>query len=177
VRGQVFTYDDLTQMAKSAAPFQSFINPVDPVFINPGDMIGRIQEFCWKSKQPVPQNEADIARCIFESLALEYRQVVEQISSMTGRSLDVIHIIGGGARNSLLNQFTANATSRKVITGPIEATAMGNILVQAISSGQIASLEEGRDVIRRSVETHEYNPINTAFWENANTKYLKIRYG
>jgi rhamnulokinase len=177
MQGQVYTYDDLTEMAKPAAPFQSFINPVDPRFINTGDMIGRIQEFCRKSKQPVPQNEADIVRCIFESLALEYRQVVEQISSMTGRSLDVIHIIGGGARNSLLNQFTANATGRKVIAGPIEATAMGNILVQAISTGHIDSLEEGRDVIRRSVETHEYSPIDTASWENASIKYLKIRYG
>jgi sugar (pentulose or hexulose) kinase len=162
-------------MAKSAAPFQSFINPVDPRFINPGDMIGRIQEFCQKSKQPVPQTEADIARCIFESLALEYRQVVEQISSMTGRSLNVIHIIGGGARNSLLNQFTANATGRKVIAGPIEATAMGNILVQAISSGHIATLEEGRDILRRSVETHAYNPVDTVYWDIANNKYLKIR--
>ena len=151
----------LAWMAKTAAPFQSFINPVDPDFINSGDMTRRIQEYCQKTKQPVPQNQADIARCIFESLALEYRQVVEQISSMTGRSLDVIHIIGGGARNSLLNQFTANATGRKVIAGPIEATAMGNILVQAISSGHIATLEEGRDILRRSVETHEYNPIDT----------------
>jgi len=177
VRGQVYSYDDLTEMAKSAAPFQSFINPVDPGFINPGDMIRRIQEFCQKTKQSVPQTQADIVRCIFESLALEYRQVVEQISSMTGRSLDVIHIIGGGARNSLLNQFTANATGREVIAGPIEATAMGNILVQAISSGQIATLDEGRDIIRRSVETHEYHPIDTAFWDNANIKYLKMRNG
>jgi sugar (pentulose or hexulose) kinase len=173
--GQEYSYDDLTRMAVVAAPLRSFINPTDPAFLVPGDMVSRIQFACRTAGQPVPETHAEIVRCILESLALEYQRVAEQIARLTDRSLPVIHITGGGSRNELLNQFTSNATGRKVIAGPVEATAVGNILVQAITAGQVASLAEGRALLRRSVETREFEPVDHAAWQAACERYEKVR--
>ncbi len=173
--GLNFSYDDLAQMAAVAKPLVSFINPGDPSFVYPGEMTTRIKAFCKKTKQTIPETKAELVRCIFESLALEYRFVIEKIARISGRGLSVIHITGGGARNVLLNQFTANATGRTVIAGPIEATSLGNILVQAISTGHIASLDEGRVLIQRSFDTHEFEPEDTGLWNEAYTRYLELR--
>jgi sugar (pentulose or hexulose) kinase len=173
--GREYSYDELTNLAASAAPFKFFIDPTDPVFLTSGDMTVRVQEYCRKTGQPIPEEHAEIVRCILESLTLEYRHVIEQISNLSGFSLPVIHIIGGGARNELLNQFTANATCRKVIAGPVEATALGNILVQSIAAGQVASLAEGRSLVRRSVETREFEPADPGSWDQAYERYMKLR--
>ena len=173
--GQAYSYDDLTRLAAKAQPFSAFINPTDPGFLMPGDMTTRIQAFCGATNQPVPRTQAGVVRCILESLALEYRRVVEQISRLSGRSLPVIHITGGGARNDLLNQFTANSTGRKVIAGPVEATALGNILVQSIAARQVASLAQGRSLVHRSVETREFDPVDVALWDQAYERYAILR--
>lgn len=173
--GQQYTYDDLTQLAESAPSLCSFIDPADHRFLPPGDMVARIQSFCRSTGQAVPETPAKIVRCILESLALEYRQVADQISNLLGRSLPVIHIIGGGSRNALLNQATANATGRLVVAGPAEATATGNILVQAIAAGQISSLAEGRHLLRRSFNGSEFEPNSVARWDEAYHRYLKLK--
>ena len=170
-----YSYDELTGLAASAAPLKSFVDPTDPVFLASGDMAVRVQAYCRATGQPVPEGYAEIVRCILESLTLEYCHVVEQISNLSGLSLPVIHITGGGARNELLNQFTANATGRKVIAGPVEATALGNILVQAIAAGQVASLAEGRSLIRRTVETRVFEPKDPDPWNQAYKRYMKLR--
>ncbi len=175
-KGAEYTYNDLTKMAATATPFRSFIDPADPVFLAPGDMVVRIQSFCRRTGQPVPETSAEVVRCILESLALEYRHVLQQISELTEYSLPVIHITGGGCRNDLLNQFTANASGRRVIAGPVEATAMGNILVQAMAAGYLASLAEARALVRRSVETREFNPEDSVPWEQAYENFSRLRH-
>ena len=173
--GQQFTYDDLTRLAESAPSHRSFIDPADPRFLPPGDMVARIQAFSRSTGQAVPETPAEIIRCILESLALEYRQVADQISNLLGRSLPVIHIIGGGSRNAFLNQAAANATGRMVVAGPAEATATGNILVQAIAAGQIFSLAEGRLLLRRSFNGSEFEPREVDRWDDAYQRYLQIK--
>ncbi|HEY5158383.1 MAG TPA: FGGY-family carbohydrate kinase, partial [Anaerolineales bacterium] len=173
--GQEYSYDDLTKLAAMAPSLSTFINPSDASFLPPGDMTVRIQAFCRATKQPIPQAPGEVIRCILESLALEYHSVVEQLSSLSGSPLPVIHIIGGGAQNTLLNQFTANATGRRVIAGPSEATALGNILVQSITAGHVASLAEGRSLVRRSITTHQFDPVDTTRWDEAYRAYIAIR--
>lgn len=172
---QRYSYDDLTRLACSASPLITFINPTDPSFLRPENMITRIQAFCSATKQPVPYAQAEVVRCILESLALEYRYVVEQVSSLSSCSFPVIHIVGGGSRNELLNQFTANATGREVIAGPVEATALGNILVQSIAAGKVASLAEGRSLVKRSVETQTFEPADPDQWNQAYERYNKLK--
>jgi rhamnulokinase len=138
-------------------------------------MPARIQVYCQEHRQPVPQTHAAIARCILESLALEYRWVANVLQEASGKALPVIHIIGGGSRNRLLNQLTADATGRGVIAGPAEATAAGNILAQAISQGDLSSIAEGRQLIRRSFEVSLYEPCPAAAWEAAYQRYVALR--
>jgi rhamnulokinase len=174
-RGQQYSYDDLTKMATKAKSLVSFINLGDPSFVYPGEMTSRIKAFCRMTKQTIPETKAELVRCIFESLAFEYRFVLDKIASVSGQTLEVIHITGGGAQNALLNQFTANATGRTVVAGPIEATSLGNILVQAISAGYIASLEEGRQLIQRSFDTNQFEPEDSVPWNEAYLRYLEMR--
>jgi sugar (pentulose or hexulose) kinase len=173
--GQYYTYDDLTRLAESATAFKAFVNPADPLFLHPGKMAERIQNFCKVTHQPVPEKHREIVRCILESLALEYRHSSDQISKLIKRDLPAIHIIGGGSRNILLNQFTANATGRTVIAGPVEATAIGNILVQAITAGEISNLGEGREIVSRSFENSIYEPNSISLWNEAYQKYLSLK--
>jgi rhamnulokinase len=173
--GRSYSYDELTGLAAAAPALRSFIAPSDPRFLPPGDMDGRIQAFCRSTGQPVPGTPAEITRCILESLALEYCCVADQISALTGRTLPVIHIIGGGSRNYLLNQFTANATGRKVVAGPVEATAAGNILVQAMAAGQIGSLAEARMLVHRSFGVAEFEPRDGQEWGAACRRYQKLK--
>lgn len=173
--GRQYSYDDLTRLAEFAPSHRSFINPADPRFLSPGDMVARIQAFCRATGQLIPETQPEIVRCILESLALEYHQVADQISNLLGRALPVIHIIGGGSRNALLNQFTANATGRTVIAGPVEATATGNILVQAIAAGEIHSLPEGRLMVSHSFNGSEFEPCSVSLWDEAYQRYIKIK--
>ncbi len=172
--GRNYSYDDLTNLATEAPAFKSLIFVGDNRFLAPGNMIARTQEFCSETNQPVPQTDAEIARCILESLALEYRWATEKLHELSGKALPEIHIIGGGSRNRLLNQFTADATGCQVIAGPMEATAIGNILVQAIALGQLASLQEGRTLVRRSFDVTYYEPRTSAAWDDAYNRYLTL---
>jgi rhamnulokinase len=146
-RGEQLSYDDLTQMAEQAAPLRSIVEPDYGEFLKPGDMPGRLRAFCRETDQPVPESKGAVVRCALESLALKYRWTLERIEEILGRRLEPIHIVGGGSQNRLLNQFTADAIGRQVIAGPIEATAAGNVITQAMVLGHIESLKEGRRIV------------------------------
>ena len=150
----------LAQLAAKAPALRSIVNPDDPRFLNPPDMPKAIQDFCRETGQPVPKTEGELVRCAYESLALKYRQVLGWLEELTGNPIEVIHIVGGGSQSAILNQFTADACQRPVIAGPVEATAMGNLLVQVRASGELASLAEMREVIRKSSEVATFRPGN-----------------
>ncbi|MBN1993134.1 MAG: rhamnulokinase [Anaerolineae bacterium] len=173
-QGEEFSYDELTRLAGEAAPFTAFVDPDDGSFLAPGDMPARIQEFCRRTGQTPPTTKGALVRCALESLALKYRWVAEKVAEMTGRDLSVIHIVGGGSQNKLLNQFTANATGRRVVTGPVEATAIGNILLQMLALGQISSLSEGREVVRRSFPVETYEPQHGEAWAEAYRRFMML---
>ena len=165
--GKSLEYGQLAGMASKAAPLRSIVNLDDPRFLNPPDMPKAIQNFCRETKQPVPRTEGELVRCAYESLALKYREVVGWLEELTGHSIEVIHIVGGGSKSELLNQFCADACQRPVITGPVEATAMGNLLVQVRASGELSSLAEMREVVRKSSSVKTYNPGKTLGWAEA----------
>ena len=172
--GKTYTYDALTALAEAAPAFGPLINPSDARYLAPGEMPARIQAACRESDQSVPDTPGALVRCVLESLALEYRRVIDLIETIVSRPMTAVHIVGGGSRNRLLNQLTANATGRPVIAGPVEATATGNILVQAIATGRLASLREGRDLLRRIVETTTYEPRDGAAWDAVYERYLGL---
>ncbi len=174
-QGQDYSYAQLTQLAEQAPAFKSLVVASDNRFLPPGDMPSRIQVFCRETSQPVPETAGAIVRCALESLALEYRWVAERLEELIGQRLTVIHIIGGGAQNALLNQFTADATGRAVLAGPVEATALGNVLMQALAGGHLASLEEGRALIRNSFPVQTFEPRITQDWEAAYQRYLRLK--
>ncbi len=169
--GQDLSYGELAQMATKAKPFFGYINCDNSDFLAPGDMPARINKCLSNSGQPTTQDKGQMVRLVLESLALKYRRVLNAIEDVTGSTVDVLHIVGGGIQNDLLCQFTADATGKKVITGPIEATASGNILMQAKATGQVQSSAEARAVIRNSFEMKEHRPQNTAQWEEQYSKF------
>jgi rhamnulokinase len=156
--GQEYSYEELARLAEEAPAFGPLLDPDHPSFLTPGDMPSRIRRFCKATDQRPPEELGQVARCIFESLALKYRWVVEQAREIAGQNVDVIHIVGGGSQNSLLCQLTADATRLPVLAGPVEATALGNVMVQAYSGGHVESLEEIRAVVCRSTEIDRYAP-------------------
>jgi rhamnulokinase len=166
-RGKVYDYSELARLASQAPALRSIINPDDPRFLNPPDMPKAIQEFCLESSQPVPSSPGEFVRCAYESLALKYQQVLTWLEELTGNRIDVIHIVGGGSQSKILNQFTADACQRVVMAGPVEATALGNLLVQARSSGELSSLSEMRQVVRRSSKVQTYEPGLATRWREA----------
>jgi rhamnulokinase len=168
------TFAEMDAESEKAAPFRSLIDPDDPLFFQPGDMIGKIQRKCKEWKQPIPETPADLNRCIKESLALAYRRTLEQIESIVGFTIPNIHILGGGAQSTLLNQFTASATGRLVLAGPIEAAAAGNLCAQYISGGEISGLGEARRIVRDSFEIKEYLPERNSGWDGAYGRFLEI---
>jgi rhamnulokinase len=173
--GKNYSYADLTELATQAPALKSFVFVGNDRFLAPGDMVGRIQAFCRETNQPVPQSHAEVVRCILESLALEYRWGTEKLRELSGKALPVIHIIGGGSRNLLLNQFTADATGCQVIAGPVEATAIGNILLQAIALRHLSSLPEGRALVLRSFDVTSYKPQTSSGWDEAYNRYVSLR--
>jgi len=156
--GREYSYAELTDLAAAAEPFRSLVDPDDQSFLAPGDMPSRIREFCKRTNQPVPDDVGSVVRTALDSLALKYRWVLERLEMLTGNRLDRIHMVGGGTQNKLLCQLAADATSRPVIAGPIEATAIGNIIVQALGLGHVGSLEEGRAIVHNSFELVTYEP-------------------
>jgi rhamnulokinase len=173
--GEAYSYDELTQMAAQAPAFGPLVSLSDSRFLARGDMPNRIQAFCRETSQAVPETKGEIIRCALESLALEYRWVAERLDEMVGRRLPTVHIFGGGSQNKLLNQFAADATNRTVVTGPVEATAIGNILVQALALGHIATLAQGRALVRRSFKVETYEPAGTTAWDEAYERYLRFK--
>jgi rhamnulokinase len=138
-------------------------------------MPARLRSFCRETGQRVPESTGAVVRCALESLALEFRWTAERLEELTGLHLPLIHVVGGGSRNSLLNQWTADATGRTVLAGPVEATALGNVLVQAIAGGHLPSLSEGRALIRSSFPAQVYEPRETGPWDAAFQRYLGLR--
>jgi rhamnulokinase len=161
--------------AREAAPFRSIINPDDPLFFQPGDMVGKIQSKCRDWHQPVPETVGEVTRCIQESLALTYRWTLEKLEEMTGFHIPSVHIIGGGARSDLLNQFAASAMRRPVFAGPYEAAALGNLCAQMIAAGEMTGLDDARRVLVSSVSICEYLPEKGPRWDDAYEIFLKIR--
>jgi len=145
-------------LAAKARPLRSIVNLNDPRFLNPPDMPQAIQGFCRETRQPVPKAEGELVRCAYESLALKYREVLASLEELTAEPIEVIHIVGGGSQSRLLNQIAADACQRPVIAGPVEATAMGNLLTQVRADGELGSLAEMRQVVRASSSVQHYEP-------------------
>ena len=173
--GKEYSYPEIVAMTNEAEPFICFINPDDASFANPPSMLKAIEEFCVRTGQTVPQNDAHIIRTIFESLALRYREVLDILEGISPFAIDVLHIIGGGSKNRLLNQFTANAIGKRVVAGPSEATAIGNVMMQAIGAGAVGSLAEARQIIRASIETEEFLPQDRELWESAYKRFQTLK--
>lgn len=169
--GRAVSWDQVTDWSNRAAPLVSLVDPDHPDFQAPGDMPTLIQKFCERTNQPVPWDEGAIARCAVESIAMKCRAILDMLGELTSGRIDTVHMIGGGIQNSLLCQSVANACGRRVLAGPIEATALGNIVVQAISSGEIASVSQGRSLIRASFPLRQYDPEETARWQDAYQRF------
>lgn len=172
--GYVYDYSELAAMGEQAPAFSAILDPDDTAFLNPADMPAAITEYCRRTGQKAPGDVATMVRCIIESLALKYRWVIEMLEKVTGEPINTIHIIGGGSRNQSLCQYAANATGRRVLAGPVEATAAGNILVQAMACGVFSSLEEGRRVIRKSFPLVEYLPRDSEEWKEPYRKMTSL---
>jgi len=172
--GHDHTYAELTQMASRAKAFGPVIDPNHRPFLSPGDMPDKIDAFCKKTKQHVPGTRGETIRCCLESLALTYRRTVDGLEQILGRPIEVIHIVGGGMQNELLNQMTADACKRPVVAGPIEATGIGNILVQAMAVGAVKSLADARQIVRDSFPVKRYEPQDAKKWDEAYVRYTAI---
>ncbi len=172
--GAEMNWSEIYRLAEAAPAFTSLINPDDPGFYNPPDMEKAIRDFCGRSGQSVPANRGMILRMVYESLALQYRRINEDISRVCGRTSSVVHIVGGGSRNEMLNQFTAAATGIPVVAGPVEATAAGNIMVQAVGLGVLRSMADAMPIIKRSFPIKTYKPRNTAAWDKAFARFKKL---
>ena len=168
------SYAELTRMAEASSPFTAMINPDSPTFTPAGDMPARIAGFCARTGEKPPSTPGEFVRTVLESLALRYRMALEAIEGIVDSRMDTLHIVGGGGQNLLLNQFTANAVGRPVVVGPVEATAAGNILMQMVASGEIASLAEGREIIRRSFELTMYVPEDSDEWDEAFDRFKGV---
>ena len=167
-------WSEIVNLSNRAKPFACFINPDDSMFLNPGNMPQAVQEFCKNTNQPVPETKGEIARCIYDSLVLKYKYTIGQIEQVTGKTIDKLHIIGGGANNKIMNQLTADATGIPVLAGPTEATATGNIMIQAKALGAVHSLSEIRTLIKDSFDVVEYLPSPKLNWEAAYKKFLTL---
>lgn len=168
------SHPELQGSAMQVEAFRSLINPDDALFANPDSMIGAIQQYCRQTKQPVPETPAEICRCIFDSLALRYKQVFQWMQEFAPFKLEVLHIIGGGSLNKYLNQFTANATSTTVLAGPQEGTAIGNIMIQAKAANLVNDIWEMRQIIADSLELVKYEPTDQAIWDQAFQRFQRI---
>ncbi len=173
--GKDYSYPEIVAMISKAEPFVSFVDPDDPVFAAPDNMIEAIKGYCKSHGEPVPADDCAMVRCIFESLALKYRHVIDIINAKFSKEpVEVLHIIGGGSKNAQLNQMTANSTKLRVVAGPSEATTIGNVMIQARAAGLVGSKEEMRALIADSITTEEYLPKDSEIWDAAYEKFKKI---
>lgn len=172
--GHKYDFAALAKLAAEAPGLVSVIDPNDPRFLSPGDMPGKIAEFCTETNQPVPATHGAYVRCIYESLALSYRSVMRRLERLTGKSITRLHIVGGGSQAELLNQFAANALKIPVYAGPTECTALGNILIQAIALGHLPSHEAAREVVRNSFQLKTFTPQDAAEWDAASARFERL---
>jgi rhamnulokinase len=175
-RGRNVDYGELVRLASEAPSLRSIVDPNDARFLNPPDMAAAIQDYCRQTGQAVPESEGALVRCALESLALKYQATLTCIEELTRQKVEVIHIVGGGSQNNLLNQLTANACDRPVVAGPIEATVLGNVLMQARADGEIADLGELRRIVRASSDMRDFAPEPDAggVWEQARARFLAL---
>ncbi len=172
--GANLDWEALDQLSAEAAPLRSFINPDAADFAAPGDMPEAIRAFCRRTGQTVPEDKGAVLRCALESIAMKFRQVFEWCEQLNGGRMGTVHVVGGGTKNRQLCQFAANSTGRHVVAGPVEATAIGNLMMQAVAAGDVGSIAEARDVIRRSFPVEEFDPQNAAAWDDGYQRFLKV---
>jgi rhamnulokinase len=173
--GHDFAYDDLARLASEAESLQSMIDPADPVFYKPDDMPQKVIDFCARTGQKIPETPGAIIRCVYESLALLYQVTLQEVEEISGRKVSRLHIVGGGSKSDLLNQLVANATQIPVLAGPVESTAIGNLLIQALALGHIKSSSELRRIVRNSFPAKAYQPQEQAAWSKASQKFKALR--
>ena len=173
-QGKNYSWNEIVIEAQKAEPMRSIIDPDYGEFFAGGDMEKKIQAFCERTGQPVPTTVGQVARCIYESLALKYRWALERLEEIKGARIDTLNIVGGGIQNKLLNQMAADSLNRKVITGPVEGAAIGNLLAQAMALGAVKDVADLRRVVRNSEDVHEYTPNHTPAWEAAYQKMLSL---
>lgn len=173
-KGLEYTFEELLRLASLEPTFANMIDPDDEIFFAPGDIPNRIEDYCRQRCQPLLNSPGKIIRCILESLAFKYRYVIEELETLLGCRYSKINIIGGGSKNTALNQMVANATNRPVYAGPFEATALGNIIVQLIAFGEIATISEGRELISHSFSIDYYEPENHIEWETKYQDFLNV---
>lgn len=173
-QGTKYTWPEMVELARKAEPFKFLLNPDDQIFLNPRDMTQAVSDFCYQTAQGTPQSHGETIRCIFDSLALKYCYTLKQIREVSDQLIEVIHIIGGGANNHFLNQLTADATGLRVIAGPTEATAIGNIMIQAKALGYVSSVKEIRKIVANSFEMEQFLPSSELDWDEAYKRYLAI---
>lgn len=172
--GMKYSWTAMVELARRSEPFQFLINPDDAMFLNPRDMTQAIRDFCYQTAQGTPVNHGEVIRCIYDSLALKYRFTLEQIRDVSDQPIEIIHIIGGGANNHFLNQLTADATGLNIVAGPTEATAIGNIMIQAKALGCVSSLAEIREIVGNSSELVQFIPSDELDWDEAYNRFLRI---
>lgn len=169
--GRDYSFNAMEQLARAEKPFVCFIDPDAPEFAAAGEMPEKIRGFCQRTNQPIPESDGALVRCIYESLALKYKFAIRQLAENTGRQFEVLHLLGGGVKDGFLCQMTADSLGIPVLAGPVEATALGNILLQLIALGDLKSIDEGRAVIRAQEQIRQYRPENSKAWENAYEKF------
>lgn len=172
--GQEYGFGELEKMAAASEPLKCFIDPDAPEFTPAGNIPERIREYCRRTGQAVPETIGEVVRCINESLAMKYRQVVEEIKDCTGKDYQTIYIVGGGTQSALLCQFTANACGCRVSAGPVEATVLGNVALQLMATGEIGSLKEARKIVRRSQDIKIYEPCEKEKWDEAYERFCRV---
>ena len=173
-QGHKYSWDEIVAEARKAEPLRSIIDPDYGRFFAAGNMEKKIQDYCRRSNQPVPETVGQVARCIYESLALKYRWALARLEEIKGQHIDTLNIVGGGIQNKLLNQMVADAIDRPVITGPVEGAAIGNLLAQAMALGAVKDLDDLRRVVRNSEEVNEYTPNHTQAWADAFRKLMSL---
>jgi rhamnulokinase len=172
--GQNYGWEDLNKLSAAAKPLVSFINPDAQDFLAPENMPQAIRRFCEKTGQAVPPDEGAVLRCALESIAMKFRHVLGMCEDLAGGRIATVHIVGGGTQNRQICQAAADACGRRVVAGPIEATAIGNIMMQAVAAGDVSSIAQAREVIRRSFPVEEYEPRNAPAWDEAYARFLAL---
>lgn len=173
-KGRPYTYNELEHLARGSQPFYALIDPDDGAFASPGGMAGKIRAYCRAGGQPVPETDGQLARCVYESLALKYRFALEQVSRCASREFTVLHLLGGGAKDGFLCQLAADSLGLPVTAGPAEATALGNILLQLVALGEVKNVDEGREIAAREGKLTQYEPLHTPEWEEAYGRFIHM---